>query len=157
MSDQYSDQQLIASWSNWHHLITFPSGARTPGRYDPIGLFNKLRLPDDMTSMRVLDVGARDGFFSFECERRGADVVAIDHCPAEKTGFPVACEILGSKVPFVECNIYDIANAGLGYFDVVLFLGIYYHLRHPLLALDAARSVCEGSIYIESLVLDKSS
>jgi hypothetical protein len=66
-------RELVASVPHWHHIFAFPQGITTPGAYDPRDLFSRLRLPD-LRGKRVLDVGTRDGFFAFECERRGAHV-----------------------------------------------------------------------------------
>ncbi len=108
----------------------------------------------DLSGKRVLDVGTRDGYYAFECERLGAKVVAIDHSDPELTGFPVAKAILRSKVDYVQANVYDITPEQFGYFDLVLFLGVLYHLRHPLLALDRLRRVCRGDLIVESLICD---
>lgn len=87
--------------------------------------------------MRVLDIGARDGFFSFECERRAAaEVVAIDYLTPEETGFPIARELVGSQVELRQVNVYDLSPEEFGSFDLVLFLGVLYRLRDPMLALD---------------------
>jgi tRNA (mo5U34)-methyltransferase len=146
-------QRLVDSIAIWHHVIEFPQGVRSPGAYDPAGLFERLGL-GELHGKRVLDVGTRDGFFAFECERRGAQVVAIDNFPVEHTGFEVARRILGSSVEYQLANVYDLKPEELGHFDIVLFLGVIYHLRHPLLALDRLRAVCRGTIYVESLVSD---
>lgn len=146
---------LVASVPHWHHAMTLPHGVRTPGAYDPRDLFSRLRLPD-LKGKRVLDVGARDGFFSFECEKRGAEVLALDRADPGRTGFNVAREALGSSVQLVRMNVYDVDPQQLGVFDVVLFLGVLYHLRHPLLALDRLRTVCTGILAVESLVCDAS-
>jgi tRNA (mo5U34)-methyltransferase len=146
---------LVASVPHWHHMMTLPHGIRTPGAYDPRDLFSRLRLPD-LAGKRVLDVGARDGFFSFECEERGAEVLALDHADPRRTGFDVAKRILGSRVEYVRANVYDLRPEELGHFDVVLFLGVLYHLRHPLLALDRLRRVCKELLVTESLVCDAS-
>jgi tRNA (mo5U34)-methyltransferase len=68
----------------------------------------------------------------------------------------VARELLGSRVEYQVANVYDLTAADLGTFDIILFLGVIYHLRHPLLALDRLREVCSGTIYVESLVCDSS-
>lgn len=146
-------RRLVDSVPHWHHILTFPHGITTPGAYDPGWLLQKCELPD-LRGKRVLDVGTRDGFFAFECERRGAEVVAIDHIAPHHTGFEVAKTIYGSRVEFVQANVYDITPERFGTFDVVLFLGVLYHLRHPLLALDQLRSVCRELLIVESLVCD---
>ena len=89
-----------------------------------------------MQGMRALDIGCSDGYFSFEMERRGADVVATDFVPETYTGFATARRILGSAVDYRMDNVYNLSPEAYGFFDVVLFMGVLYHLRHPLLALD---------------------
>ena len=146
-------RRLVASVPHWHHILTFPHGIATPGAYDPASLLQKCDLPD-LRGKRVLDVGTRDGFFAFECERRGAEVVAIDHIAPHHTGFETAKAIYGSKVEYVQANVYEITPERFGTFDVILFLGVLYHLRHPLLALDRLRGVCRELLIVESLVCD---
>ena len=104
--------------------------------------------------MRVLDIGARDGFFSFELERRGAKVLAIDYFGPTITGFAIASKLLGSRVRYEVLNVYDLSPATHGKFDIVLFLGVLYHLRNPLLALDRIRNVCQDRLWLESQVID---
>jgi tRNA (mo5U34)-methyltransferase len=107
--------------------------------------------------MRVLDIGARDGFFTFEAERRGAgEVIALDNEPPDRTGFSIAARLLGSKATYVTKNVYSLNPADFGHFDVVLFLGVIYHLRHPLLALDRIHDVCapDATLVLETHMID---
>lgn len=144
---------LVDAVPHWHHIMRFPHGIVSPGAYDPRELFSFLELPE-LSGKRVLDLGARDGFFAFECERLGAEVVALDHVEKDLTGFAAAQRIYGSKVEYVQANVYDLSPEQLGTFDVVLFLGVLYHLRHPLLALDRIRPLCRSLLIVESLVCD---
>jgi tRNA (mo5U34)-methyltransferase len=144
---------LVESVRHWHHVMSFPHGIVSPGAYDPRELFGFLELPD-LRGKRVLDVGTRDGFFAFECERRGAEVVALDYADMDLTGFGAARRIYGSNVEYVQANVYDLSPDQLGTFDIVLFLGVLYHLRHPLLALDRLRGLCRELLIVESLVCD---
>jgi tRNA (mo5U34)-methyltransferase len=115
-----------------------------------------LDLPDDLSGKRVLDIGARDGFFSFECERRGADeVIAIDYLDPSETGFPIARELVGSKVEMQQCNVYDLTPEDFGTFDLVLFLGVLYHLRDPMLALDRIADVAKDKLILETQAIDE--
>lgn len=143
----------------WFHTIDLGDGLVTPGRV-PLRELNKLAedvgLPHDLTGKRVLDIGAWDGFFSFEAERRGAsDVLAIDVVPLEKTGFALAKKFLNSKARYRQMSVYDLSPE-LGKFDVVLFFGVWYHLRYPVLAIDRIWEVLEkgGDLYLESVCLD---
>ena len=152
--DNAEIRRLVESVPHWHHTFQFPGGISTKGAYDPSELLKQLALPD-LTGQRVLDVGTRDGFFAFACERAGAsEIVALDHVDPEVTGFEVARRVLGSKVQYARENIYQISREQYGSFDLILFLGVLYHLRDPLLALDRLRSVCDSEMIVESLVCD---
>jgi tRNA (mo5U34)-methyltransferase len=149
-------RERIASVPHWYHRIELRPGVVTPGITDASATLDRLDLPADLSGLRALDIGARDGFFSFELERRGAEVVAIDYMDPAQTGFPVASEVLGSGVAFQVENVYDLDPERHGLFDIVLFLGVLYHLRDPLLALDRIWDVCaEGAtVAVETQVLD---
>ncbi len=145
----------IASFPHWYHKIKIAPGIVTPGTHDSsqeLTLLDKLGLPSDCKGMRVLDIGCCDGFFSFELERRGADVLAIDFTAPGIRGFSIAAELLQSKVKHQVANVYDLKPAEFGKFDLVLFLGVLYHLRNPMLALDKVRSVSEfgGALFVET-------
>lgn len=93
-------------------------------------------VPADLTGRTVLDVGCNAGFYAMEMKRRGADrVVAIDHDPDYLAQARFAAAVNGLDIEFRQLSVYDVGALGER-FDVVLFLGVLYHLRHPLLALD---------------------
>jgi tRNA (mo5U34)-methyltransferase len=93
-------------------------------------------LPADLSGKTVLDVGCNAGFYSIEMKRRGAArVVGIDADPLYLGQARFAAEICGAEIEFRELNVYQVAQLGEK-FDLVLFMGVLYHLRHPLLALD---------------------
>jgi tRNA (mo5U34)-methyltransferase len=141
--------------SGWWHSIDLGNGRVTPGAHqleelqENFALFN---LPLDLTGKRVLDIGCWDGFYSFEAERRGAQVVAVDCWRPEK--FFVAHQALNSRVQFHELSVYEVTKERLGTFDIVFFLGVLYHLRHPLLALERVCEVTRELALIESHVID---
>jgi tRNA (mo5U34)-methyltransferase len=141
---------------HWYHRIALAPGLLTPGTHasqEGLAQMDRLGLPEDASGLRVLDIGCRDGFFAFEMERRGAaEVVGIDYAAPEVTGFSVAAEILGSAVTYRVENVYDLSLERHGSFDLVLFLGVIYHLRNPLLALDRIREVIRpgGLLFVES-------
>jgi tRNA (mo5U34)-methyltransferase len=145
---------IVAGYTRWYHRIEVRPGLVTPGINDSPKNLQMLDLPADCSGMRVLDIGARDGFFSFELERRGADVVAVDYMPAERTGFPIAAQLLGSRIVLRQANLYDLTAAELGTFDLVLFLGLLYHLPDPIRAMRIVRSLCTSRMYLETLVID---
>ena len=144
---------------SWFHSIELGPGLITPGREPTARRLDLLRMPQDLSGRRVLDVGAWDGFFSFEAERRGAaKVVAADYYAwhgdtwSDKQGFELARRALGSKVEDVDLDVMDLAPERVGTFDLVLFLGVLYHLRHPLLALERVASVTEHQLILETHV-----
>lgn len=155
--NQLNVEKKIASVSNWFHKIELAPNIFTPGSQDTEGLLKHINLPEDLSGLRVLDIGARDGAFSFECEKRGAlEVVALDYTTADSTGFNVAKELLNSKVHWVTGNVYQLDQLNLGKFDLVLFLGVIYHLRHPYLAIDRIHDILKtgGQVVVESHILD---
>jgi tRNA (mo5U34)-methyltransferase len=144
----------IAAVPHWYHPIEVRPGIITPGANDARAVLEALDLPADCRGMRALDLGTRDGFFAFELERRGAEVVAVDYMAMADSGFAVAAELLGSQVTYLERNLYELAPAELGTFDLVLFLGLLYHLPDPLGALRVVRDLTRQRMYLETLVLD---
>jgi tRNA (mo5U34)-methyltransferase len=105
-------------------------------------------LPRDLRGMTVLDVGCNAGFYALEMKRRGADrVVGIDHDPRYLQQAGLAAEILGLDIELQRMSVYDVADLGER-FDLVLFMGVLYHLRHPLYALDLLREHVVGDALI---------
>jgi tRNA (mo5U34)-methyltransferase len=158
MAMVYTPEEIeakIQSVPNWYHRIEVAPSIVTPGINDTPTYFGLFNFPENCAGMRVLDIGTRDGYFAFEFERRGAEVLAVDYFPAANTGFAVAAELLGSKVTHQQANIYDISPAKHGTFDIVLMLGLIYHLPDPMLALDICRKVCRGNLYLETQVIDR--
>jgi len=93
-------------------------------------------IPEDLTGRTVLDIGCNAGFYSMEMKRRGAQrVLGIDSDGEYLAQARFASEISGLEIEFRSLSVYDVACLGER-FDIVLFLGVLYHLRHPLLALD---------------------
>jgi tRNA (mo5U34)-methyltransferase len=93
-------------------------------------------IPADLTGKTVLDIGCNAGFYSIQMKRRGAArVLGIDFDPVYLAQARFAAEVTGLDIEFRQLSVYDIASLGER-FDVVLFMGVLYHLRHPLLALD---------------------
>src|SRR4051794_28097969 len=112
----------IAAIPHWYHPIEIRPGIVTPGGNDARTVLDALDLPADCGGMRALDLGTRDGFFAFDLERRGAEVVAVDYMAKTDSGFALAAELLGSRVTYLQRNLYELDAAALGTFDIVLFL-----------------------------------
>jgi tRNA (mo5U34)-methyltransferase len=96
-------------------------------------------LPQDLRGMSVLDVGCNGGFYSIQMKLRGADrVLGIDHDEVYLRQAAFAAEVLELDISFEQLSVYEVPQLKER-FDLVLFMGVFYHLRHPLLALDLLR------------------
>ena len=106
-------------------------------------------LPADLTGKSVLDIGCNAGFYSVEMKRRGAArVLGIDSDERYLAQARLATEALGfDGVEFANLSVYDVATIGER-FDLVIFMGVLYHLRHPLLALDLIRAHVAGDMML---------
>jgi SAM-dependent methyltransferase len=149
--------------TRWYHTIELAPGVVTPGQVDWRGRVSRI-LPPDMSGLRALDVGTFDGFWAFEIERRGANVVAIDVDsvnavelpPPQRArlerdaaasgfelgrGFRIASEALGSSVERITCDVYDLEPEVIGGQVDVAFVGaLLEHLRDPVRALENVRA-----------------
>lgn len=141
----------------WFHRIDLGNGIVTPGVDDSPSKLKLMHIPEDLTGKSLLDIGAYDGFFSFEAERRGASrVLATDHYCWQSTGmgdgegFKIVHKALASRVEAKLITVEDISPATVGMFDVVLFLGVLYHAPDPLRYLRVARSVCKEILILET-------
>ena len=144
----------------WYHTIDLGGGIVTPGVDECVERLKRIRLPVSLSGRSVLDVGAWDGFFSFESERRGAArVVAADHYAWHgqgwgtgqgKAGFQLARTALKSRVEDADIDVLDLSPARVGMFDLVLFLGVLYHVPNPMLALERVASVTRGTLILET-------
>jgi tRNA (mo5U34)-methyltransferase len=152
------DPQTLFAGYHWHQRWEIFKEVFTPGRNNVAWLCEKVGIPADLRGKRVLDIGAWHGCFSFECERRGAaEVIALSVEPDKHVGFTRLKKAVGSRVVrYKEESVYNISNRQLGEFDLVLFLGVLYHLRYPLLAIDKIRAVCRDTVLIETHVIDDS-
>jgi len=140
----------------WYHNIDLGAGVGTnPTRADyPRNRWETIEpfIPVNLHGKRVLDIGCNGGYFSIEMKRRGADsVIGIDTSAAALAQARFAAAHLGVDVDFRKLSVYEIGSLG-GSFDVVLFMGVLYHLRHPLLALDHISSVCTGVAFVQSII-----
>jgi SAM-dependent methyltransferase len=139
----------------WHQRFELADGVYTPGVSDIGFLLDTAAIPQRLDGLTVLDIGTTNGGAAFECERRGARrVVAVDIADENWFGFAAIKECLGSSVEHVRASIYSLPERLGEQFDVVLFWGVLYHLRHPLLALDNVRRLARDLVSVESVVSD---
>ena len=143
-------RKLVASVQHWHHAFEIYPGLITPGTYDPNFLLDKARLPADLSGMRVLDIGTSDGFFALTLTRRGAEVVAVDYRSKRDHGYHIMEMLNPVRIEYHQMNVYEVTEKQLGHFDLILFLGVLYHLPDMLRALHMIRQVCRGMIYVET-------
>lgn len=139
----------------WYHSFDLPDGTHLEGIIPVDRLkwrWSQYPIPAVLKGKRLLDTGAWDGWFSFEAERRGAEVTAID-C-VEVPNFLELRRRLGSRVDYRILDFFELTGANLGTFDYVLFLGILYHLKHPLLALEMVCALTTDTAIVESFVTD---
>lgn len=153
-------QRLVEKHGRWWHEIELAPGIVTPGddsNRKKLPILEEIGLPSDVGGLRALDIGCSDGFFSFDLEKRGAEVVAMDFVPEDYIGLSVAGKILGSSVSYRMDNVYNLDPGSYGYFDIVFFLGVLYHLRKPLAALDAIRSVMKpgAQLFVATFMIDE--
>lgn len=159
--DSYSDwiRAQVAAEPYWFQRIEVMPGLFTPGWSDPAT--EKLPyygLPEDLTGKRVLDIGCAEGFFSFEAERRGArEVIAIDSFPDSVRRFNIVKAARQSRAAAFLLNVYDLEPKRLGTFDLVLFYGVFYHLKHPQLALERIRAICTGDLLFQTVMHEEPS
>ena len=133
--------ERVRALGKWFHNLDLNGVQTAPDHF--LGDFPRVffeqfadALPADLTGKTVLDVGCNGGFYSIEMKRRGAArVVGIDTDERYLAQARFAAKVSGVEVELRPLDVYEIAELGET-FDVVLFLGVLYHLRHPLLALD---------------------
>jgi tRNA (mo5U34)-methyltransferase len=150
----------IAELGPWFHNLHLPDGRETaPGH--PLGDFpaDKWRqlalcLPEDLSGASALDVGCNAGFYSVELARRGAEVVAIDIDPRYLRQAEWAAEQFGvsDRIELRRLSVYDLRELDER-FDLVLFLGVLYHLRYPMLGLDLVADRARDLLVVQTLTL----
>jgi tRNA (mo5U34)-methyltransferase len=164
-------RERVAARAEWYHTMELAPGVVTPGWFDTRGVVPLLPIPASLHGKRCLDIATFDGFWAFELERRGAaEVVAIDildpfawDWPANSpiaviealerrkeggAGFEIAREALGSSVTRRELSVYDLSPSMVGAYDFVYLGSLLMHLRDPVGALTAVRSVCRGELLV---------
>lgn len=141
----------------WFHKMELPYGIVTNGTRNVERTLRQLRLPRSFAGREVLDVGAWDGFYSFEAKRRGASrVLATDSfCwsgegRGTQEGFLLAREALSLDVEAQDIDVMELSPESVGTFDDVFFFGVLYHLRDPITALERVASVTRRRLFLET-------
>jgi tRNA (mo5U34)-methyltransferase len=147
-------ERRIRALDPWFHNIELDGIWTAPDHFlgdYPGAKFRRFagRLPADLTGRSVLDIGCNAGFYSIEMKRRGAArVFGIDSDERYLAQAELASEALGfGDIEFARLDVYDVAAIGER-FDLVIFMGVLYHLRHPLLALDLIREHVAGDLLL---------
>jgi tRNA (mo5U34)-methyltransferase len=145
VTDNALAEQVKAA--DWIHTIDLGNGLVTPGAWPPSPLIQRAFATLDFRDKKVLDIGCLDGLWSFEAEKRGArEVHATDLVTQrpyrDRPAIELARRILNSRIKYYpNLSVYQIEQLGIRDFDLVLFCGVYYHLKNPLLALSKLRGV----------------
>jgi tRNA (mo5U34)-methyltransferase len=145
----------ISRLGPWYHDVELTPGVSTnPANKQYMANrwgFLKPFVPDDLTGKSVLDIGCNAGFFSFEMKKRNAArVVGVDTMLHVLAQARFLSHWFKQPIELRELSVYDIES--LGQFDFVVFIGVLYHLRHPLYALDKVASICRDTTYLQSLL-----
>jgi tRNA (mo5U34)-methyltransferase len=138
----------------WWHSFELPDGSQIEGVNSVDALKKRLAqfpIPADLKGKRALDIGCWDGWYSFELERRGAQVMAIDNW--DNPRFRQMRAIYNSRVDYRQLDMYELTPERIGWFDIVLFMGVLYHLKHPLLALERVCALTTELAAVDSFVL----
>jgi tRNA (mo5U34)-methyltransferase len=149
-----------ATLAPWFHNLHLPDGSETAPNH-PLGDFPAFKweqiapyVPDDLSGWTALDIGCNAGFYTFELARRGARVTAIDVDPhflrqAEWAAWQFELE---ERIEFRRAQVYELAH-WRERFDLVLFLGVFYHLRYPLLGLDIVAEKVKRRMIFQTLTI----
>lgn len=141
----------------WFHDLELPGGVRTAPAH-PLGSFLRElwkviepHLPHDLSGWSALDIGCNGGFYSQALRRRGARVTGIDHDEAYLAQARFAAEANELDIDFRQLDVYDVDHLGES-FDLVLFMGVFYHLRHPLYALEKVARLPRQLLVFQTMV-----
>jgi tRNA (mo5U34)-methyltransferase len=155
----HDKQRQIDALAPWFHNLHLPGGVQTLPHHFLGGDFPNFKwqeiapwLPSDLSGWRVLDVGCNAGFYSFQLAQRGASVLGIDVEPHYLAQAEWARGELGldADIEFRCMEVYDIARSRET-FDLVWFMGVFYHLRYPLLGLEAVADVAQRLLVVQTL------
>jgi tRNA (mo5U34)-methyltransferase len=139
--------------ASWYHTFELRPGLVTPGVsvMDAVIACDGLGIPHDLKGKRALDVGAWDGAITFELEKRGAEAHALDIQDPSRIGFNAAREVMNSQAVHYEGSVYQLPTEELTDLDLIVFRGVFYHLKYPVLAFErlAASLKLGGILYFE--------
>jgi len=140
----------------WYHRVDVFPGVTTPGPASLQAFLLDQLGPGGFTGKKVLDIGAWTGPYTFEAERRGGQVTSYDIQDPEKSGYNLLRKIKGSKAEYVHDSVYNLASHFTDHFDVILFLGVFYHLKNPMLAFENIHAALKtgGVMLFEGAVLE---
>ena len=148
----------IAALGPWFHNLHLPDGRQTAPDH-PLGDFPSFKwqeiapnVPESLSGWTALDIGCNAGFYSFELARRGARVTGLDHDERYLRQARWAADRYGVELELRRGSVYDLQGTGERW-DIVLFMGVLYHLRHPLLALDAVAAVTRRMLVLQTLTM----
>jgi SAM-dependent methyltransferase len=146
-----------AAMGKWYHRIELPDGTVTPGDRDQslvFGLYESL-LPADLSASSVLDLGANACGLTIEFAKRGARVTAVEYSKhyLDQAEFVLRATGLRERVSLYLGNVFAIHGID-GQFDIVCYLGLSYHVRHPQLALDVISHRCRRMLLASSQTID---
>jgi len=141
----------------WFHSIDLGNGLVTPGRarFADLKAMADVIFDKPLAGKTILDIGCYDGFYSFEAYRRGAKrVVATDHFiwqdPRCRQSFELARSIIAPRMEVHDLDISELVPEKIGTFDLVVFAGVLYHLRHPLQALEHISPLATQTLVVET-------
>jgi tRNA (mo5U34)-methyltransferase len=143
------------SQTGLYHSFQLPNGTYLEGAMPLEYQLQRLAsfgLPLNLNGKRALDIGPWDGFFTFELEKRGADLTAIDYVDLDT--FRALHRAFRSTARYFQMDVYELDRRAIGVFDIVLCLGVMYHLKYPLLALEKICAVTTDVCIIETFVTD---
>ena len=155
--DRAELERRVEELGPWFHHMDLDGVPTAPDHFlgdYPRVKWNEIEraIPDDLTGQTVLDIGCNAGFYSIEMARRGARVLGIDSDPRYLAQARLAAEVTDAELELREMSIYEVPALGRR-FDLVLFMGVFYHLRYPLLALDlVAEHVLGGLLVFQSML-----
>ena len=136
-----------------HGVLTNPANPSYPEtRWQLI----KPYVPQDLTGKTVLDVGCNAGYFSIKMKQRGASVVGVDWYVEGIEQAKFVADVLGLEIEYICQNIYEFVINSTKTFDYVLLLGVFYHLRYPLLILDYLARITNEKLYFQTIITDAS-